>query len=71
MKVCILCHAPISESRPPYLVGHHSGRITGPYHAGCAEKLVLAARRRAAATEDAIGEQVGFWPLKREESMPW
>lgn len=70
-RVCLGCHGPLSERRPVFLVRHASGRIIGPYHAGCAERFVLAARKHEAMTEEVIGTTYGVWPSRREETLPW
>lgn len=70
-KRCLRCQGILSERRPPYLVGHPSGRIVGPFHAGCAERMVLDARKHTAKPDEVIGEQYGTWPSRREETLPW
>lgn len=71
LRLCIHCGAPIAEQWPPYLVGHHSGRITGPYHAGCAEKFLILARQHKADGAEVTVEALGTWPTAREETLPW
>lgn len=70
-RTCLFCQVAIPEQRPVFLVGHPSGRIVGPFHAGCAERMVLAARKRMADPDHVIGESFGSWPSRREETMPW
>jgi len=40
-RVCARCKGLISESRPVYLVFDNGGKIVGPYHAGCAERIKM------------------------------
>jgi hypothetical protein len=71
LRVCVRCGAPLPERRPVFLVGHPSGRIVGPFHAGCAEGMTLDAKRHAATLDEVIGETYGDWPSRREETLPW
>lgn len=43
-RLCARCKGPMSESRPVFLVADHGGKITGPYHAGCAERVKLGGK---------------------------
>lgn len=70
-KRCAHCGGVLSERRPVFLVGHPSGRIVGPFHAGCAEHMVLAARQHHAEVGEVIATEYGTWPSRREETLPW
>lgn len=70
-RTCTFCLAPISVNRPVFLVGTPSGRIVGPYHAGCAERVALMASRKVEEREPR-GEDFGrIIPPAREETLPW
>ena len=45
LKVCGVCELPIAELRAPFLVSTVNGQIVGPFHAGCAERIVLKAKK--------------------------
>jgi hypothetical protein len=70
-RVCARCKGPISETRPVFLVADYGGKITGPYHAGCAQRVKLdqeAHPQHDAPTADLYGR----WPVKiDEEGEPW
>lgn len=70
-RLCAFCGHMIAEGRPAFLVAHKSGRLTGEYHAGCAEKLVLAGRAHSAAVQEVLGEEYGRILSAREETLPW
>lgn len=59
-RTCAYCRSPIPAQRPPYLVRTAGGSFIGPYHAGCAERIVLMARR--------AGDDVS-WRLKTHPPM--
>lgn len=40
-RYCASCARLLVEQRPVFLVGDTDGRILGPYHASCAERLVI------------------------------
>lgn len=71
LRVCIRCHGVIAEQRPPYLVGLGDGRIVGPFHAGCAERLSIEAEKRPGSNWLKGAAEVGTWPTRREETLPW
>ena len=45
VRLCAFCGFPLVETRPVFLTLQPDQRITGPLHAGCAERLVLAHRK--------------------------
>lgn len=45
-RICRRCQLPLAEKRPVFLVGLKGGAIVGPLHAGCAEKIALAQKRK-------------------------
>jgi len=47
-RICRRCQLPLAERRPVFLVGLTGGKIVGPLHAGCAERIVLAHKRKGA-----------------------
>jgi len=70
-RVCARCKGPISESRPVFLVADHGGKITGPYHAGCAERVKLDGKTMYQQRElmpEVFGQIV---PKPTEEAEPW
>jgi hypothetical protein len=70
LRTCARCEAPIAEQRPVFLVATGAGRIVGPYHAGCAERIHLAKRgtRRAELLQNAA--TLGHWESLAEERNP-
>lgn len=70
-KRCAFCDGILSERRPPFVVALPNGMIYGRYHAGCAEKLVLAHKGKKIQLP-LPGEIVGVDHLEaREERLPW
>lgn len=70
-RICAWCHAGIAEKRPVFLVRDGGGTIVGPYHAGCAERVVLDAKKRELDdTWYPKGSEV-FGRIPREETLPW
>lgn len=67
---CLECGHPLAPQRPVFLVGEPSGRIMGPFHAGCAERVVLRAKKKKKAEELSAIHQLGIWPSRREEEVP-
>lgn len=45
-RICRRCQLPLAEKRPVFLVGLKGGQIVGPLHAGCAERIALAHKRK-------------------------
>lgn len=70
-KTCLWCHGLLSPQRPVFLVGTPSGRIVGPFHAGCAERLRLEAKKNPDSNWLKGSETWGEWPSRREETTPW
>jgi len=70
-RVCARCKGPISESRPVFLVSDHGGKIVGPYHAGCAERVKIdeGMARAAELAKAAMYGQV--LPKPDQEDEPW
>lgn len=71
LRVCLICQGPMPERRPVFVVADTSGMILGPFHSGCAAKLVERARSGQAMREGPF-ELMGKLPLPaREETLPW
>lgn len=68
-RYCLECNHPLAPYRPVFLVGEPSGRIMGPFHAGCAEKVVLRAKKKKGPEELSAFNQLGFWPSRREDEL--
>lgn len=43
-KICAYCNKTITYRYPPYLIDDGTGQISGPYHAGCAARLLKLIR---------------------------
>lgn len=71
LQVCAYCATPIAEQRPPYLLSPVGGHIVGPFHAGCAERIVLLARKRRELPEVPGATNYGTVLDAREETLPW
>lgn len=69
-RVCAFCGHGIPEQRPVYLVGERFGNIVGPYHAGCAEKLVLVHKGKPEMPRPNASQVYGTFPSRREETLP-
>lgn len=70
-RICAYCQSPLAERRPVYLLATTAGTIVGPYHAGCAERVVLS-RRKGDAVVKVEGDPYGMLlPHAREETLPW
>lgn len=68
---CVVCGGPLSERRPATLIAEPGGTFKGPYHMGCAEKLVVA-YQRGDLTGPLPGRTYGHdWTAPREETTPW
>ena len=68
---CARCGLPIAEKRAPFLVMVQLGEIIGPYHAGCAELVVIDHKRKLTGRSIpglSYGRRV---PESREETLPW
>lgn len=70
-RICAGCKGPISEQRPVFLVATRAGTIVGPYHAGCAERIVLAKAHPESMPGTDGATNYGTWPTPREETLPW
>lgn len=57
--------------RCPTFLALPSGEVIGPFHAGCAERKVLDARRHRGVIE--VSEALSFGNVNpaREETLPW
>lgn len=69
-RQCLWCRSGISEHRPVFLVQSTDGRILGPFHAGCAERLKLEERKHPTLNSLGKAVQYGTWPTAREETLP-
>lgn len=69
--ICSYCAKPIAEQRAPYLVSPVGGHIVGPFHAGCAERIVLLSRKRREIPEVPGATNYGTVLDAREETLPW
>lgn len=69
-RECLYCHHGISDRRPVFLVGTKDGRILGPFHAGCASRLVEHARKNPTSNWLKGAVDFGEWPSIREETLP-
>lgn len=70
-RQCAYCRGGIADVRPVFVVAQTDGRILGPFHAGCAAKLVEQAKRGAEwgpMEAENLGQIV---PKAREETLPW
>lgn len=61
----------MSETRPVYLVATTAGTIIGPYHAGCAERLVISKDRDLFGKAGESQDYVVYGSVPREETLPW
>lgn len=69
--VCAFCGHPLAPQKPRCMVVGDGGKIWGYYHAGCAEKLVLA-HKGTGIQRELPGVEVGaVIPPAREETLPW
>lgn len=70
-RLCAYCQSPLAERRPVYLLATTAGTIVGPYHAGCAERVVLAGKKNPISNDLApYAERFGEM-VPREETLPW
>lgn len=69
-RQCLWCHAGIAETRPVFLVTDYGGRILGPFHAGCAERLKMQAAKQPDTNWLKGAAEYGTWPTVREETLP-
>ncbi len=69
-RTCAACKGLLAEQRPVFLVGMPSGGIVGPFHAGCAAKLVDKAKRKVGQPPPTTYQQLGFWPSQRKDTLP-
>lgn len=70
-RICAYCQSPLAERRPVFLLATTAGTIVGPYHAGCAERVVIASdeiRNRGLEPAASFGRIVH---PPREETLPW
>lgn len=68
---CEFCGQPLAPQKPRCMIVGDDGVIRGYFHAGCAEKLVLAHKAKAVQHE-LVGFEVGLViPKPREETLPW
>jgi len=65
--LCVRCGCPLAERRPVFLCATGTGRIVGPYHAGCAEREVLAGPKADGQAESG-GEVFGRVLPKDDDS---
>lgn len=70
-KRCEGCGGILSMRRCPVFLTLPSGRIVGPYHAGCAERIVLANKGKAPSPYLPTEQTYGRIPPGREETLPW
>ena len=70
-KLCQRCHGVMSERRPVYLCRDENGRIYGPFHAGCAERVVIQYRADKARELRAVESSPSTAMESREETLPW
>lgn len=70
-KPCAYCGVPLPAQRPVYLVESTAGRIVGPYHAGCAERIALAAKKGPPPISAEATEYGTHKWTAREETLPW
>lgn len=70
-RLCAECGGALAEKRPVYLVATGSGKIVGPYHSGCAEKIAIREKGQKQRGETLNGKVWGQLPLPREETLPW
>lgn len=69
-RLCLWCKGGIATTRPVFLVTDYGGRILGPFHAGCAERLKIQAERMGFDSAAQKWDQLGTWPTRREETLP-
>lgn len=67
LRTCAYCQGPMPEQKPVFLVLSESGRIVGPYHAGCAEKAVLRSRAKWPPYPEALDDAEHYGDMDREE----
>lgn len=70
-KRCCGCGGVMSERRPVYLVGDRSGRIVGPWHAGCAEKAYQTWQKEHGLPVTPLPPMIYGQMPPREETLPW
>lgn len=70
-RQCAWCAHGIAENRPVFLLSPVGGHIVGPFHAGCAERIVLLARKRREIPEVPGATNYGTVLDAREETLPW
>lgn len=66
-KLCAFCGKVLVETRPTWLVGTYDGRILGPYHAICAEKLARVHKGRETPAARLGGDLYGQLPMPSAE----
>lgn len=69
-RKCAFCGHGIPDLKPVYLVGEPGGRIVGPFHSGCAEKVTYRLKHSPTEIEQSEWSQLGVWPTRREETLP-
>lgn len=70
-KVCMMCHEPVHEWRPVFLVKTASGLVVGPYHAMCAAAVANTAREHGVQGAEAVQQRPLPPRPAREETLPW
>lgn len=69
-RLCLWCKAGIAATRPVFLVTDYGGRILGPFHAGCADRLKMQAAKQPDTNWLKGAAEFGTWPTVREETLP-
>lgn len=70
-KRCVGCGGILSMRRCPTFLTVDTGAIVGPFHAGCAERKLLEARKRPDPNWLKGAAQYGNVRPGREETLPW
>lgn len=70
-RICAFCNAAIADQRPSFLVATEKGQVIGPYHAGCAERLVLVHKGKKEMERTPGATNYGTILSVREETLPW
>lgn len=71
LRTCVWCHVAIAEKRSPVLLTTDTNQIVGPFHAGCAERIRLQAKRNPDTNWLIGAAHYGKLLEKREETLPW
>lgn len=70
-RECAWCHGGIASDRPVFLVAEKSGGIVGPFHAGCAARLAMEAKKHPDHNWVEGAASFGKVLPAREETLPW